>query len=94
MAAKARRRATGRSSQDGHLIGKLYPDWPPPILCRAVTERHATYMATPEAERSRPGYETGVPGLLLAGDYTATGLPATLEGAVESGVQGAKLLTQ
>ncbi len=75
-------------------LAQLYPDWPAPTLCRAVSERHATYMATPEAERTRPGYETGVPGLLLAGDYTATGLPATLEGAVESGVQCAKLLAQ
>ncbi len=75
-------------------LERLYPDWPPPMLCRAITERHATYRATPEAERTRPAYETGIPGLLLAGDYTATGLPATLEGAVESGVQCAKLLAQ
>jgi len=37
----------------------------------------------------RPGSPTTVPGLFLAGDYTATGLPATVEGAVVSGVAAA-----
>lgn len=50
----------------------------------------ATFSATPEAEKVRPGARTGTPGLYLAGDWTATGLPATIEGAVRSGLAAAR----
>jgi zeta-carotene desaturase len=49
-----------------------------------LRERRATFSLTPECEGRRPGPETGVPGLFLAGDWTATRLPATIEGAVLS----------
>jgi hydroxysqualene dehydroxylase len=45
----------------------------------------ATFASTPEAEGFRPGPVTAVAGLFLAGDWTNTGLPATIEGAVRSG---------
>jgi uncharacterized protein with NAD-binding domain and iron-sulfur cluster len=45
----------------------------------------ATFASTPEAESLRPGPVTTIPGLFLAGDWTDTGLPATIEGAVRSG---------
>jgi squalene-associated FAD-dependent desaturase len=45
----------------------------------------ATFASTPELEAVRPGPVTRVPGLFLAGDWTDTGLPATIEGAVRSG---------
>lgn len=48
-------------------------------------EHAATFRAAPGAAALRPAAETLVPGLLLAGSYTATGWPATLEGAVRSG---------
>ena len=44
----------------------------------------------PEAEKLRPGPVTPLAGLFLAGDYTDTGLPATIEGAVRSGLSAAK----
>jgi squalene-associated FAD-dependent desaturase len=51
-----------------------------------VTREHAaTFRATPGTARLRPGPRTSVEGLLLAGAWTATGWPATLEGAVLSG---------
>jgi uncharacterized protein with NAD-binding domain and iron-sulfur cluster len=51
-----------------------------------VTREHAaTFRAAPGTARLRPGPRTGVKGLLLAGAWTATGWPATLEGAVLSG---------
>lgn len=50
-----------------------------------VKERLATFSPDPGAERVRPGAQTPVKGLYLAGDWTATGLPATIEGAVQSG---------
>lgn len=49
-----------------------------------VRERQATMAATVEATAARPGVETPCPGLLLAGDWVRTGLPATLESAAAS----------
>jgi predicted NAD/FAD-dependent oxidoreductase len=53
-------------------------------------ERRATMRSTPAAQRVRPGTEAAVPGLLLAGDWTDTGLPPTIEGAVLSGHRAAE----
>ena len=51
-----------------------------------VTREHAaTFRAAPGAIALRPGARTGLPGLALAGAYTSTGWPATMEGAVRSG---------
>ncbi|WP_221349755.1 hydroxysqualene dehydroxylase HpnE [Streptomyces beigongshangae] len=52
-------------------------------------ERTATFAPAPGVGRLRPGARTGVPGLYLAGAWTATGWPATMEGAVRSGVSAA-----
>ena len=57
-----------------------------------VRERRATFAALPEEERKRPGPQTGWRNLVLAGDWTATGLPATIEGAIRSGNRAAELL--
>jgi uncharacterized protein with NAD-binding domain and iron-sulfur cluster len=51
----------------------------------ATREHAATFRAAPGAGALRPGPSTAVPGLVLAGAWTATGWPATLEGAVRSG---------
>jgi len=56
-----------------------------------VKERRATFAATPEQVALRPAAVTRWPNLLLAGDWTDTGLPATLEGAVRSGQKAARL---
>jgi hypothetical protein len=55
------------------------------IEARVYKERRATIRSTPEAQRLRPGPTTPVNRLLLAGDWTDTGLPPTIEGAVQSG---------
>ncbi len=56
-----------------------------------VTREHAaTFRAVPGVAALRPGPETALPGLLLAGAWTATGWPATLEGAVLSGHAAAR----
>lgn len=52
-------------------------------------ERTATFAPSPGVGRLRPGARTKVPGLYLAGAWTATGWPATMEGAVRSGVSAA-----
>jgi zeta-carotene desaturase len=55
-----------------------------------IKERFATFSPSPEAELLRPPARTPIQGLFLAGDWTATGLPATIEGAVQSGYTAAK----
>ncbi|MEU7026125.1 hydroxysqualene dehydroxylase HpnE [Streptomyces sp. NPDC046275] len=52
-------------------------------------ERTATFAPTPGVGRLRPGARTRAPGLYLAGAWTATGWPATMEGAVRSGFSAA-----
>ena len=57
-----------------------------------VRERRATFEATPEQNALRPGTATGWKNLFLAGDWTDTGLPATIEGSVRSGNRAADLV--
>ena len=57
-----------------------------------IKEREATFRARPGSARLRFGPLTPLPGLLVAGDWTATGLPATMEGACASGHAAAVLL--
>ncbi|EKV31579.1 hypothetical protein C882_3952 [Caenispirillum salinarum AK4] len=62
----------------------------PPPPSRVVRERRATLAHTPGIDTRRPGPRTGLGNLLLAGDWTATGYPCTVEGAVRSGVTAAR----
>jgi squalene-associated FAD-dependent desaturase len=66
-------------------------DGPPPP-CRIVKEKRATFAATPAQDARRPGCPTRWTNLFLAGDWTATGLPATIEGALRSGERAAALV--
>ncbi len=61
---------------------------PPWII---IKERRATFAALPDENAKRPRAETPWRNLLLAGDWTATGLPATIEGAIRSGNRAAHL---
>jgi hydroxysqualene dehydroxylase len=69
----------------GGVSGEL-PPW------QIVRERRATFEATPEQNALRPGAATGLKNLFLAGDWTDTGLPATIEGSVRSGDRAADLV--
>jgi hypothetical protein len=64
------------------ISGEL-PPW------QIVRERRATFEATPEQNALRPGTATALKNLFLAGDWTDTGLPATIEGSVRSGNRAA-----
>ena len=55
-------------------------------------ERRATFRQVPGCERLRPGAATALPGLVLAGAWTDTGWPDTMEGAVRSGLNAARVL--
>jgi hydroxysqualene dehydroxylase len=59
-----------------------------------IKERRATFAATPEQDQRRPDARgAGLANLVLAGDWTATGLPATIEGAIRSGTRAAAAIT-
>ena len=58
---------------------------------RVIKERRATFAQTPQALGKRPPTRTNLANLFLAGDWTATGLPAAIEGAVRSGRRAAEV---
>jgi len=70
------------------LPAQPLPPW------QVVRERRATFAATPAQDEKRPGARTTWRNLLLAGDWTNTGLPATIEGAIRSGNRAAELVGQ
>jgi squalene-associated FAD-dependent desaturase len=61
---------------------------------QVVRERRATFAATPAQNAKRPGVRTAWRNLALAGDWTDTGLPATIESAVRSGARAAAFVMQ
>ena len=58
-----------------------------------VTEHAATFSPSPGIDSIRPTPSTPIKGLFLAGDWTQTGWPATMEGAIRSGLNAAKAMT-
>lgn len=73
-------------AQAANLPAAPMPDW------QVVVDRNATFAALPDQETLRPGTRTRWNNLMLAGDWTATGLPATIEGAIRSGQKAADTL--
>jgi uncharacterized protein with NAD-binding domain and iron-sulfur cluster len=74
-------------------VAKVYGlgDTPMPPW-QIVKERRATFEATPEQVAKRPKAATRWRNLALAGDWTDTGLPATIEGAIRSGHKAAEIV--
>ena len=66
-------------------LPEVLPPW------HIIRERRATFAALPEENANRPRSRTRWRNLFLAGDWTATGLPATIEGAIRSGNEAARL---
>jgi squalene-associated FAD-dependent desaturase len=64
------------------------------VKSTVIKEVHATYSPRPGIDAHRPQQSTTWPRVFLAGDWTATGWPATMEGAVRSGYLAAEALTQ
>jgi squalene-associated FAD-dependent desaturase len=77
------RRLWGDVARACHLGDAPLPTW------RVVKEKRATFAATPEQLRRRPGAKSAWRNLALAGDWTDTGWPATIEGAIQSGFTAA-----
>jgi squalene-associated FAD-dependent desaturase len=72
------------------VLGDLATLWPTArqaklLRWRIVTEQEAVFSVRPGLDAERPAQATPIPNLFLAGDWTATGWPATMEGAVRSG---------
>lgn len=77
--------------QEIHLV---FPASEDAVLLRAkvIREKYATPLITPEVESKRLSAATPLYNLFLAGDWTNTGLPATIEGAAQSGIHAAEML--
>ena len=60
------------------------------VKAHVIKEQRATFSAAPETESQRPVAQSGPPNVVLAGDWTRTGWPATMEGAVRSGYLAAE----
>jgi squalene-associated FAD-dependent desaturase len=73
-------------------LATLYPAWPRPQRTFVIREKRATFVCDPDSDHYRPGHATMAANMWLAGDYTATGYPATLEGAIRSGRNCAAML--
>jgi squalene-associated FAD-dependent desaturase len=70
------------------MVAGLAEELPP---WQVVRERRATIATDPQQEALRPGAETAWKNVFLAGDWTATSLPPTIEGAIRSGERAAAL---
>ena len=73
-------------------LASLNPQWPAPQRVLTIREKRATFLCRPGIDRNRPGVHSGIESCWLAGDFTATGLPSTLEGAIRSGLQCAEAI--
>lgn len=90
-------RGLGHDEIEQRIVGELaelFPAAKAATLHRArvITEQSATFSAVPGVDQWRPGQESPIKNLFLAGDWTATGWPATMEGAVRSGYLAAEAL--
>jgi len=84
-----------RDQTIAQVLKELASIWPAAtsaklLQSKIVTEQHAVFSPLPGVDRLRPLQQTSVRNLFLAGDWTATGWPATMEGAVRSGYLAAE----
>ncbi len=97
VSASRELKALGREEIQSRIVDELKRLYPAMratrvLQAKVVTEHTATYSVVPGVDAWRPTQRTPIPGLALAGDYTATGWPATMEGAVRSGQLAAAVM--
>lgn len=73
-------------------LNRSFPHLGKPLWHKVIAEKRATFACTPNLQR--PGNKTSLPNLYLAGDYTYHNYPATIEGAIRSGLQCADLISK
>jgi squalene-associated FAD-dependent desaturase len=95
----ASRNLAGRDRDEvlTEIVAELASVWPAAksatlLHARIVTEQAAVFSVRPGIERLRPSQQTPIANLALAGDWTRTGWPATMEGAVRSGYLAAEAI--
>jgi squalene-associated FAD-dependent desaturase len=93
----ASRPLAGRDRKEivAEVCGDLAAIWPAAaqaklLQARVVTEQEAVFSVRPGFNQLRPAQETSTPGVLVAGDWTSTGWPSTMESAVRSGYLAAE----
>ena len=93
----ASRQLAGREQSEiiCEVVDELAAVWPAVrtarlVSSRVVTEHKACLSMLPQNEQWRPGSQSPIPNLSFAGDWTATGWPSTMEGAVRSGYLAAE----
>jgi squalene-associated FAD-dependent desaturase len=89
----------GRHEVQRRILGELTTVFPAVatsqlVRAKVVTEHSATFSARPGVDELRPQQASPLGNLILAGDWTATGWPATMEGAVRSGYLAAEVILQ
>jgi len=97
VSASGELKALGRDEIERRIVAelsRLFPEVAAAKLLRAkvVTEQSATFRAEPGVDRWRPPQASPVANLAVAGDWTQTGWPATMEGAVRSGYLAAEVI--
>ncbi|MBW3543737.1 MAG: FAD-dependent oxidoreductase, partial [Planctomycetes bacterium] len=95
ISASRREAELGSAETISEVTKELAEIWPAArearlVQSRMVTEHRAVFSPEPGCERFRPPQQSPVANLQLAGDWTATGWPATMEGAVRSGYRAAE----
>jgi squalene-associated FAD-dependent desaturase len=95
ISASRNLRGMSQAEVRDRVVGELAAIWPVAgqarvVHSRLVTEHRAVFSATPGIDALRPVQQSPVPNLQLAGDWTATGWPGTMEGAVRSGYRAAE----
>lgn len=91
--------ALGNEATINTVADELRAIWPDAhdaklLRGRVVVERRAVFSVTPGIDAIRPAQQSPIPNLQLAGDWTQTGWPATMEGAVRSGYLAAENVLQ
>ncbi len=99
VSAARQLRGLGREEVERRVVEELRRLFPPLagarlVRAKVVTEHAATFSAVPGVDRWRPPQTSPLANLLVAGDWTRTGWPATMEGAVRSGYLAAEALLQ
>jgi len=64
------------------------------LACEPVTDPHSVFSVRAGASKLRPGTDSGIQGLWVAGDWTQTGWPATMESAILSGFEAARAIEE